>query len=207
MRPYKILAWSLPLIVFGTLALQRLGVFKDAGAEKRRVFSAVNSIIDYKFNDISHELRRFYAEKNEYPAGLNELELFINEGKMYSAEILHDPFAGIYPYTIGVKKATAREELDKIMRTKENEPFQYERISPDEVYVWSLGPDGDNDKHLKEYDNKNGWKSDGDMTLSSKSENDTIISDLCGKTSRYKRIFRRGERVYTFVKLQNSTSL
>ncbi|MBI2047268.1 hypothetical protein HYT26_03865 [Candidatus Pacearchaeota archaeon] len=200
MKPYKILAWSLPLIVFGTLALQRLGVFKDIGAQKRMVFSAVNSIIDYKFNDISHELRRFYAKKDKYPEDLSELELFINENKMYSAEILHDPFAGIYPYTIGVKKAAAREEFDEIMRTRKKEPFRYERTSPDECYVWSYGPDGDNDKHLKEYNPKNGWKSDGDMTLHSKSEGDAIISDLGGKTSRYKRIFRRGEPVYTFVK-------
>ena len=164
-KTYKILAWSLPLIVIGALALLRLGVFKDVGAQKRRVSSSVNSIIDYKFRDIAHELKGFYAKKNEYPDDLNEMELLINENKMYSTEILHDPFAGIYPYTIGVKNTATREEFDEIMRTKKNEPFQYEKISPNECYVWSYGPDGDNDYHLREYNPKNGWKSDGDITL------------------------------------------
>lgn len=151
-----IVAGLVAVLGLGTFVADKLGLRLFSNPEKERISARVNRIKEHDFGGIyggvMDGLNVCYKEKGEYPASLDKILPYVGKGR------LDDPF-GIELVDNVLPDGSVRELQMKRLQ------WQYERISLNECRVWSYGPDGDNDRGLKEYNQKKGIKSDGDITL------------------------------------------
>ena len=113
--------------------------------EEEEISVIVRQIEEYDFNkeyefSLVSTLMRYWNEKGEYPASLDDLKLY--EPKVR----IDDPFNLI-------------QRGEEVKR----QPFKYKKAEISECYIWSIGPDGIDNHHIIEYNPKKRWRSNGDI--------------------------------------------